>query len=226
MSGESITRTEERPRERLDRLGINALSDHELVSLVLGHGTRHASVEALAGRVIAHAAGIHLLPRLTLDEICALPGIGRAQASRLAAAVELGRRTLVRAPIERRQMITPEVAGDFLLPQYGAYPVERFGLILLDTKHRLLRTLIHSIGALDATMADPRDIFRTALGGGAAFVMLFHNHPSGDPEPSSEDVKLTLRLIKAGLLIGIPVVDHLILGDTRYFSFSKAGLIT
>lgn len=226
MNAESIAREQERPRERLDRLGINALSDHELLTLILGHGTRHASAQVLAGRVITQAAGIHLLPRLTLDEICATPGIGRAQAARLVAAVELGRRTLIRVPMARRQMVTPEVAADYLLPQYGAYPVERFGVMLLDTRHRHLRTIIHSTGALDAAMADPRDIFRIALGGGAAAILLFHNHPSGDPEPSADDVKLTVRLVKAGHLLGVPVVDHLILGDTRYFSFARGGLIT
>lgn len=226
MDGESIAREDERPRERLDRLGLSALSDCELIALILGHGTRQASAQSLADRLITLAAGIHGFPRLTLDEICATPGIGRAQAARVVAAVELGRRTLTRPPRERVQLISPEIAAQYLLPLYGAFPVERFGLLLLDTRHRLLRTVIHSIGALDATMADPRDIFRVAVGGGAAAVMLFHNHPSGDPEPSSDDVKLTQRLVRAGQLLGVPVVDHLILGDTRFFSFARTGLIS
>lgn len=201
------------------------MSDRELLAIVLGHGTAGHGAMALAGALLAHASGVHGLTKMTRDEIRRTRGIGDAQAARVQAALELGRRTLARQPVERPRFINPAESADYLLPRFGAFPVERFGLVLLDTKHRLLRTHIHSVGALDASMAHPRDIFRLAVGGGASGVVLFHNHPSGDPEPSPEDIKLTHRLAQAGQIVGVPVVDHVILADTQYFSFRAERLI-
>lgn len=201
------------------------MSDRELLAIVLGHGTARHGAMALAGALLAQASGVHGLTKMTRDEIRQTRGIGDAQAARVQAALELGRRTLARQPMERPRFLNPAEVADYLLPRFGAFPVERFGLALLDTKHRLLRTHIHSVGALDASMAHPRDIFRMAVGGGASGVVLFHNHPSGDPEPSPEDIKLTHRLAQAGYIVGVPVIDHVILADTRYFSFRAERLI-
>jgi DNA repair protein RadC len=110
-----------------------------------------------------------------------------------------------------------------LLPQFGSRPVEQFGLMMLDTKHRLIRTSVVSVGTLDSSPAHPREIFREAASACAAAIVLFHNHPSGDPTPSRDDVELTRRLIQAGEIMGIDVIDHVILADTRYFSFREAG---
>jgi len=221
----SRTRIADGPREKLERAGLVAMSDQELLAIVLGHGAAKRSAMTLAGALLAQASGVHGLTRMTRDELRQARGIGDAQAARVQAAVELGRRTLAREPVERPRFASPADSADYLLPRFGAFPVERFGLMLLDTKHRLLRTHIHSVGALDASMAHPRDIFRVAVGGGASGVVLFHNHPSGDPEPSKEDIRLTLRLAQAGSVVGVPVVDHMILADTRYFSFRAEGLI-
>jgi DNA repair protein RadC len=136
------------------------------------------------------------------------------------AAVELGRRTLVVPPV-RQQFIGPREVAEFLLPRFGAYPVERFGVMMLDTKRRLIRVQLISMGTLDTTHAHPRDVFREATIAGAAAIIAFHNHPSGDVEPSRDDIALTRRLSAAGSLLGIDLDDHIILADARYFSMRQ-----
>ena len=213
----------DRPREKLQRLGAGALGDNELLAIVLGHGRARTTALDLANAVLGAADGAHGLVRTRYDELCAIPGIGCARAAQILAAVELGRRTLTRAARERVQIVSHRAAAEFLLPQYGNRPVEQFGVLLLDTKHRVLRTLVLSVGTLDASIVHPREVFGAAAAAGAAAVVLFHNHPSGDPKPSVEDVELTRRLAAAGVLMGIDVIDHLILADVRYFSFKEEG---
>jgi len=139
------------------------------------------------------------------------------------AALELGRRTLARRAADRPQLLTPRDAAVFLMPAHGGRPLEQFGVILLDTKHRVLRTTVLTVGSLNTTVVEPRDVFREAMLGAAAAIVVFHNHPSGDPSPSPDDVDLTRRLAAAGVLMGIDLVDHLILGDVRYYSFKESG---
>jgi DNA repair protein RadC len=131
----------------------------------------------------------------------------------------------VQAATPRAQMTCPRVVAEYLLPQFGNRRVEQFGVLLLDTKHRVLRCTVLSVGTLDASIVHPREVFREAVAGGAAAIVVFHNHPSGDPEPSPEDTKLTERLMAAGVLMGISVLDHVILGDARYFSYREKGSI-
>ena len=119
------------------------------------------------------------------------------------------------------QIRNARTAAELLLPEYGNRPVEQFGVLLLDTKHRVLRTVLLSIGTLDASIVHPREVFGAAAAAGAAAVVLFHNHPSGDPKPSKDDIELTRRLAAVGVLMGIEVVDHIILTDVRYFSFKE-----
>ena len=120
-------------------------------------------------------------------------------------------------------MQTPRHAAAFLMPAFGARDVEQFGVVLLDTKHRVLRTTVLAIGSLNSAGIEPREVFREATLAGAAAIVVFHNHPSGDPSPSPDDVELTRRLVAAGVLMGIDVVDHMILGDVRYYSFKEMG---
>jgi DNA repair protein RadC len=213
----------DRPREKLRRLGLWALGDNELLAVVLGHGQARASALDLANTLLGAMGGVHGLVRARHDELERVPGIGAARAAQVLAAVELGRRTLTRAARERVQITAPRVAAELLLPVYGNRPVEQFGVMLLDTKHRVLRTTVLSIGTLDASVVHPREVFREATMAGAAALVLFHNHPSGDPHPSEEDVKLTERLVAAGMLMGIYVIDHVILADVQYYSFSEQG---
>lgn len=215
----------DRPREKLERLGPAALGDNELLAIVLGHGAPHASVLDLANAVLRSAGGLHGLARASLDELRRVPGIGAARAAQLVAAMEAGRRTLVRAPQFRPQIASARDAAELLIPEFGSRGVEHFGIVLLDTKHRVLRIRVLSIGTLDSTPVHPRDVFREAARGGAAAIVLFHNHPSGDPVPSTEDVKLTRRVVEAGELMGIPVLDHVILSEVRFCSM-KAHMST
>jgi DNA repair protein RadC len=121
------------------------------------------------------------------------------------------------------QILRAQDAVIYLMPQFGSRGVEHFGVLLLDTRHRVMRTVVVSMGTLDTSLVHPREVFREAVAGSAAALVLFHNHPSGDPTPSAEDVELTGRLAMAGRLVGIDVMDHVILGDGRYYSFKEAG---
>jgi DNA repair protein RadC len=213
----------DRPREKLERLGVSALGDNELIALVLGSGSRDVDALALANQLLAYATGLHGLGRLTPDELRRVAGIGRARSAQLLAAVELGRRTVTRGVVDRPRLSQPSQLADLLLPQYGSLPVEHFGVVLLDTKCRLIRIKIISVGSIDTSVVHPREVFREATSASAATVVLFHNHPSGDPTPSRDDIELTNRMLQAGWIMGIEVVDHLILADQRYYSFSLSG---
>ena len=213
----------DRPREKLERHGPSALGDNELLALVLGSGSRQLDVLELANQILERCGGLHGLTRAAASDLRRVSGVGGTRAAQVLAAVELGRRTLVRLHAERPQLNTPRQLASYLLPQHGSRPVEQFGIVLLDTKHRLLQIPLVSTGSMDATVAHPREVFREASAGRAAAIVLFHNHPSGDPRPSTDDVALTARLAEAGHVIGIDVLDHLILADQRYYSFTEAG---
>jgi DNA repair protein RadC len=216
---------DDRPREKLQRLGAAALGDNELVALVIGQGSRTRGALGVANDVLAAQGGVHGLARCTPDELARVAGVGRARAAQIVAAVELGRRTLARAPQARVRLANPREAAAFLLPRFGGRATEQFGLVLLDSKHRITRTTVLATGTLNSSIVEPREVFREAALGGAAAIVVFHNHPSGDPAPSPEDVELTRRLAAAGVLMGIDLVDHLVLGDVRYYSFKETGLL-
>ncbi|MFN7914429.1 MAG: DNA repair protein RadC [Vicinamibacterales bacterium] len=216
---------DDRPREKLLQHGAGALGDNELLALIVGSGTHRLDALAVANALLQQGGGLHGLTRISADALAMVGGIGRARAARVLAAVELGRRTLRRGPGPRTQLRTPQEAAAYLLPGHGAHPVEQFGLVLLDTRHRVLRTRIVASGTLNTTIVHPRDVFREAVLGSAAAVVVFHNHPSGDPTPSQDDIELTRRLRAAGVLMGIEVVDHVILADARYCSLKEMGQI-
>ncbi len=213
----------DRPREKLARLGVGVLGDNELLAVVLGHGFRRDSALEIANRVLVMSDGVQGLTRVTERQLHRVDGIGPAKAAQVLAAIELGRRTLTRAPSDRTSLGSPQDVAAYLLPGHGSGPVEQFGIVLLDTKHRVIRTTVLSVGTLDASLVHPREVFRTAAEHGAAALVLFHNHPSGDPTPSGDDIALTKRLAEAGVLMGIEVLDHLVLADSTYFSFKEAG---
>jgi DNA repair protein RadC len=214
---------DDRPREKLLRHGAAALGDNELVALVLGSGCAHGGALAVANHLLRARGGLHGLARSTCGDLAQVPGVGLAKAAKLAAAQELGRRTLAHAPGARVRLATPGDAAAFLLPAFGSRPAEQFGAVLLDTRHRVLRTTVVATGTLNATVVEPRDIFREAMLASAAAVIVFHNHPSGDPTPSRDDIELTRRLAAGGVLMGIDVVDHIVLGDARYCSLKEMG---
>jgi len=214
---------DDRPREKLHRHGAAALGDNELVALVLGSGLRGVDALQLANELLHLRGGVHGLARSTSGDLAQVAGVGVAKAAQVLAALELGRRTLACVPAARAQLLTPRDAAAYLMPVFGCRPSEQFGIVLLDSKYRVLRTTIIASGTLNSTVVQPRDVFRQAMLGGAAAVVAFHNHPSGDPSPSPEDIELTHRLSAAGTLIGIDLIDHVVLGDARYCSLKEAG---
>jgi DNA repair protein RadC len=215
----------DRPREKLERAGALALGDNELVALVLGHGGARASALATANRLLAVAGGVTGLTRVHRRQLLGVPGIGAAQASRVLAAVELGRRTLLVDAADRPRFPDASAIAQYLLPRFGAYPVERFGVMLLDTTLRLVGVELVSTGGVDRSLAHPPDVFRAAVTARASAVVLFHNHPSGDPTPSIDDIRLTQRLAAAGQVVGIEVMDHVILADRRYQSLRESRVL-
>ena len=216
---------QDRPREKLVRAGAAALGDNELVALLLGSGVRSRSALHLAQDVLDAAGGVRGLLRADLDRLRQIHGVGVSRATRVLAAIELGRRALAGRGDDRPRVVSPQQLADYLMPLHSGHREERFGVVLMDAKRRLLRTEILSVGTLDASLAHPREVFRPAVLASAASLALFHNHPSGDPLPSPDDIRLTSRLAAAGAILGIDVVDHVILGDARWFSFRVEGII-
>lgn len=213
----------DRPREKLRHHGPAALGDNELVALVLGSGSRRGDALSVANALLAAHGGLHGLTRCTADDFIRIAGIGRARAAQIVAALELGRRSLAHGPSERFQIRAPREAAAYLMPRFGSRAVEQFGIVLLDSKHRVVRTAVLAVGGQNSAIVQPREVFREAAIGGAAAIVVFHTHPSGDPTPSPDDVDLTRRLVAAGVLMGIDVVDHVVLGDVRYWSFKETG---
>jgi DNA repair protein RadC len=215
---------EERPRERLARCGAAALSTRELLAVLLGTGSRRRSVLDMAEDLAA--SGLRDLAGRTLPDLEQEHGLGRAKAARLLAAMELGGRAACEAvEAQRPSFRSPEESARFLLPRYATRPVEVFGLLAVDVRHRLKREAVVSVGSLSGSVVHPREVFAEAIACRAAGVILFHNHPSGDPEPSEEDLALTRRLVAGGSLLGIEVLDHLILGAGRFVSLKTRGLV-
>jgi DNA repair protein RadC len=214
---------EDRPRERLARSGPGALSTRELVALLLGTGYRSHSALDVAERLVA--SGLRDLAVRSLADLTREPGVGRAKAARLLAALELGARVASEPRRAAPSFKSPADAGRYLLPRYGTRPVEVFGVLTLDVRHRLKREAVISVGCLTSSLVHPREVFQQAVLDRAAALVLFHNHPSGDPEPSSEDVALTRRLSAAGTLMGIEVLDHVILGAAAWVSLKQRGAL-
>ena len=211
----------DRPREKLLTHGAHALGDNELVALVLGSGCRGRDGLAVANELLAGRGGLHGLSRSSPNDLQQLDGVGRAKAVQIVAAIELGRRTLTRPPGQRPQLLSPEDTVAFLVPAFAGRPVEQVGVVLLDTKYRVLKTTIDAVGTLNGSIVEPRDVFREAVQESAAAVVVFHNHPSGDPNPSPDDRALTARLRASGILLGVDLIDHVILGDARHYSFKE-----
>ncbi len=193
------------------------------MALLLGTGSAGASALDVAERLLA--SGLRPLAARSLDELEAERGLGRAKATRLLAALELGARVASEGTGSQPAFHAPADAARFLLPRYGARPVETFGLLALDVRHRLKKEAVVSVGCLTSSLVHPREVFQEAIASRAAAIVLFHNHPSGDPEPSAEDLALTRRLAAAGTLLGIEVLDHVILGAGRFVSLKERGAL-
>ncbi|MCL5676761.1 MAG: DNA repair protein RadC [Firmicutes bacterium] len=220
----------ERPRERLASLGAAALSEAELLALLLHTGTAGASALDVARGLLGlgqdpgdAVRSLEYLASAPLEELAALKGVGLAKAARLKAALELGQR-LAAARGKRPAIRRPEDAAQLVMDSMRHLDREHFQVLYLDTKHRVLGVEEVSVGHLSASLVHPRELFKGAIRRSAAAVILVHNHPSGDPTPSAEDLDLTARLAEAGRILGIDVLDHIVIGDNQYASFRERGL--
>ncbi len=202
----------ERPRERLSRLGAAALKDEELVAILLRTGRGRRSVVDLAGDLLVRHGGLEGLARATIDEMMQTPGIGFAKAAELRAAFELARRLPRREEKRLPRIRDPQDAAALLLEECRDLRREQFWVLMLNRRNEVFRTRCVAAGTLDASLVDARAVFSEALAASAAAVILAHNHPSGDPEPSAEDIEVTRSLARAGKILAIPVLDHIVLG--------------
>jgi DNA repair protein RadC len=216
----------ERPRERLRAAGAPALSSRELLGILVGSGSEGRTAVDVAGDLLAAADGsLRRLAGLPVARLVGIPGVGLAVSARVSAALELGRRMAAEGPTNRPRIGGPRDAYDLLAPSMRDLPHEEFRVLLLNTQHAVTREVTVTRGVLDGSVVHPREVFRTAITESAAAVLLVHNHPSGDPTPSAEDRAVTRQLARAGEVVGIPVVDHVIIGDGRYASFAESGLL-
>ncbi|MFQ5416677.1 MAG: DNA repair protein RadC [Myxococcota bacterium] len=227
LSGAARTRvpTTDRPRERLTRLGPEALSDAELLALLLRTGHRTATAVRVAEGLLDRHGGLHGLARAGMRELASHAGVGPAKSASVSASLELGRRLAARRLHAGSSIRSPaDVFAHFHPSLRGAHH-EKFIALLLDGRHRVLREEIVSQGTLTASLVHPREVFRSALRESAAALILVHNHPSGDPAPSSEDREVTRRLVRAGELLGVRVLDHVVVAERGFCSLQQEGLL-
>jgi DNA repair protein RadC len=215
---------EDRPRERLASVGPSALSNAELIGILLGSGLRGINAVQLGQRLLSSFSGLGGLQRASLQELERLRGIGRVKAIQLKAAIELGRRLATHNPVEKPQIQSPEDAAELLQYEMSLLEQEHLRVLLLDTHNRLISIAEVYRGTLNSSHIRVGEVFRDAVRIGAAAVIIAHNHPSGDPTPSPEDVAVTKALIQAGRLLDIEVLDHLIIGQNCFLSLKARGL--
>jgi DNA repair protein RadC len=216
----------ERPRERMIKFGVESLSITELLALILGRGIKGKSVLITAQELLQRFKSLKNLASASINELCSVPGIGEAKATQIKAALELGKRieddsvkitkTIVKSPEDIVRIVKKEFKGK---------KKEHFMVASLNTRNHLIATKIISIGSLDTSVVHPREVFLEAVSNSAASVIFIHNHPSGNPEPSEEDIKLTKQLVEAGKMLDIEVLDHIVTSDTEYFSMKAKNLI-
>lgn len=217
---------EERPRERLARAGPAALSGEELLALLLGSGARGESALVTARRLLAAHGGLAGLASLTGSELALEKGVGRARASAIEAAIEVGRRLASRTLAARDLFNEPALVKDYLRRAHGDGTQERTGALYLNARNRLLRDDPEIYrGTLDRAVVEPRELLKRALLSNAAALIVYHNHPSGDPSPSREDREFTRRLASAADLVGLRLLDHVVVGREGCVSFREAGLL-
>jgi len=216
---------EERPREKLISKGAEALSNVDLLAIILHTGIKHESVVHLAERLLSETDGLVRLSTLSPQELTKIKGIGLAKAVTIVAVFELSRRMSIVQGEERAVIHSPRDAASLFMPRLRYLRKEHFMVLLLSTKNHVLAYPTISIGSLSASIVHPREVFREAINYSAAGVILIHNHPSGDPTPSREDVFLTNKLVEAGKMLDIAVLDHVIIGDGKYVSFKEKGIL-
>ncbi|KJS12344.1 MAG: hypothetical protein JL56_14710 [Desulfotomaculum sp. BICA1-6] len=214
-----------RPRERLLNEGPQFLSDIELLAIMLRTGSADASAMDLATGLLGHFGGLRQLLDASTEELSAFKGVGPAKVAQIKAALELGRRVAITTAWDRPSIKSPENAAALVMEEMRHLDREHFWALLLNAKNQVLAREVISIGTLNFSAIHPRELFKAAIKRSAAGVILVHNHPSGDPTPSRQDIEATTRLVEAGNIIGIDVLDHLVVGDNKFTSFKAQGLL-
>nr|WP_328797287.1 DNA repair protein RadC [Lysinibacillus sphaericus] len=214
---------EDRPRERLMRQGAESLSNQELIAILLRTGTKEESVLVLANRVLTVFERLHYLKHATIEEMVAIKGIGEVKAIQLLAAIELGRRLAQKQNDEKFTIRSPQDAAAYLMPDMTSLNQEHFVVLFLNIKNQIIHRQTIFIGSLNASIVHPREIFREAVKRSAASIICAHNHPSGVPTPSEEDIEVTKRIEEAGYIMGIELIDHVIIGDHQFISLKEKG---
>ncbi|MDD4691604.1 RadC family protein [Eubacterium aggregans] len=219
---------DDKPREKMCRFGSHCLTDAELLAIIIGTGTPDLTAIELSQQILkAFDNRLEALLTASVEELIgnsALKGIGPAKAAKIKAAIELGRR-INRGKVEYPQVTSPKEVADFLLEEMRHYQQEHFVILLLNTKNRIYKVEEISVGTINASLVHPREVFSAAIRQHAVSIILAHNHPSGDPAPSREDQRITDRLRATGELVGIPVLDHIIVGGDAYLSFKEDSLL-
>jgi DNA repair protein RadC len=216
---------DERPRERFVQNGPQSLSNHELIAILLRTGTKDESVLQLSNRLLTNFEGLRMLKAATLEEMMEIKGIGQAKAIQILAAVEIGRRIANLKNEDRYVIRSPEDGANYVMNDMRFLSQEHFVCLYLNTKNQVLHKQTIFIGSLNASIVHPREVYREALKRSAASIIALHNHPSGDPNPSKEDIEVTKRLVECGKLIGIELLDHLIIGENKFVSLKEKGYL-
>ena len=216
---------DERPRERLRTLGPSALSDAQLLAIIIRNGRAGRTAVDLGRELLERFESLAGIEQAGIKEICNVEGIGPAKATEIKAAIELGRR-YQKPNLAGASFCSSHDVAAYYRPRMKDLKQEVFRCALLDTKNKIIREEVVSVGSLSASIVHPRDTFKAAIRESAAAVIFIHNHPSGDTRPSQEDILLTKRLIQAGDVLGIQVLDHIIIGDGGHFSFRDNGMIS
>ncbi|WP_084024479.1 RadC family protein [Vulcanibacillus modesticaldus] len=216
---------DERPRERMIRFGPQSLSNVELLAILLRTGSSNESVFQLAQKVLSELETLQNLNDVTLEELTKIKGIGPAKAIQIKGAIELGRRVVKSIPQDKIQIRSPRDVANFILEDMKHLKQEHFIALLLDTKNQIIAKETISIGSLNSSIVHPREVFKPAIKKSVSAIIVVHNHPSGDPTPSKEDIEVTNRLVEAGNILGIDLLDHVIIGDSRYISLKDRGML-